>query len=81
VATDAAAVAYLQAEPGVAGTSPALTAQGDDPNIHIVIKPKGVGVPVMEGVRNYADDAAAAAGGVPLNGVYRTGNALKIRIV
>jgi hypothetical protein len=28
---------------------------------------------------NYADDAAAAAGGVPLLGVYRTGSILKVR--
>ena len=31
-------------------------------------------------VDNYADDTAAAAGGVPLNGVYRTGSVLKIRV-
>jgi len=30
---------------------------------------------------NYADDTAAAAGGVPLGGVYRNGNFLMIRIV
>ena len=30
---------------------------------------------------NYADDTAAAAGGVPLGGVYHTSGALKIRIV
>jgi hypothetical protein len=30
---------------------------------------------------NYADDAAAAAGGVPLYGVYRSGNMLLVRIV
>ena len=29
----------------------------------------------------YADDTAAAGGGVPINGLYRTGNAVKIRIV
>lgn len=29
---------------------------------------------------DYANDAAAAAGGVPINGVYRTGGALKVRI-
>jgi hypothetical protein len=31
-------------------------------------------------VSDYANDAAAAAGGVPLNGVYRTGSVLKIRV-
>jgi hypothetical protein len=29
---------------------------------------------------DYANDAAAAAGGVPINGVYRTAGALKVRI-
>jgi hypothetical protein len=29
---------------------------------------------------NYADDAAAATGGIPLGGVYHTSGALKIRI-
>jgi hypothetical protein len=27
----------------------------------------------------YADDAAAATGGVPINGIYRSGSAIKIR--
>lgn len=30
---------------------------------------------------DFADDAAAAAGGVPLNRIYRTGNVLKLRLV
>jgi hypothetical protein len=44
------------------------------------------GTPVMkrgltiEGLGDYADDAAAATGGVPVNGVYRTGSVLKIRV-
>ena len=28
----------------------------------------------------YADDATAAAGGVPVGGIYRTGSALKVRV-
>ena len=35
----------------------------------------------LAAIGNYADDTAAAAGGVPLNGLYRTGSALKIRTV
>lgn len=31
-------------------------------------------------VNDYADDTAAAAGGVPLGGLYRTGSAMKIRV-
>ena len=30
---------------------------------------------------NYANDTAAAAGGIPLGGLYRTGNAIQIRLV
>ena len=30
--------------------------------------------------KNYADDTAAAAGGVPLGGLYRSGNFIAIRI-
>lgn len=31
-------------------------------------------------LKDFPDDAAAAAGGVPLNGFYRTANAVKIRV-
>lgn len=38
------------------------------------------GTPYFKGtIENHADDAAAASGGIPVNGLYRTGNALKIR--
>ncbi len=30
---------------------------------------------------NYANDTAAAAGGVPLGGIYRNGNVIQIRLV
>jgi hypothetical protein len=36
--------------------------------------------PLIAGLLDYADDAAAAAGGVPVEGLYRTGSALKIRV-
>jgi hypothetical protein len=29
----------------------------------------------------YVDDAAAAAGGIPLGGIYRSGNVVVVRIV
>ena len=34
----------------------------------------------ISGVVDAADDTAAASAGVPVNGIYRTGNALKIRV-
>jgi hypothetical protein len=44
----------------------------------ISISAKQLVVPTLG---NYADDAAAAAGGVPLNGLYRNGNVVQVRIV
>lgn len=35
---------------------------------------------ILNTVNRYASDAAAAADGLPLGGVYRTGNALQIRL-
>lgn len=35
------------------------------------------GMPLTE----YADDAAAAVGGIPINGLYRTGSAVKVRVL
>jgi hypothetical protein len=32
-------------------------------------------------VRQFADDTAAAAGGIPLGGIYRTGNVVVVRVV
>ena len=32
------------------------------------------------GIANYTDDTAAAAGGVVIGGIYRTGNDLKVRL-
>lgn len=34
----------------------------------------------LPGLGDYADDAAAALGGVPVDGVYRTGSVLKVRV-
>lgn len=31
-------------------------------------------------LEDYADDTAAAAGGVPVNGLYRTGSTIKVRV-
>lgn len=36
--------------------------------------------PSVSGLGNYADDAAASAGGVPVGGVYRNGSQLMIRV-
>ncbi len=39
-----------------------------------------LGQKLLTGIIEYADDAAAATGGIPVTGVYRTGSALKIRV-
>jgi hypothetical protein len=36
--------------------------------------------PSITGLADYADDTAAAAGNVPVNGLYRTGSVIKIRV-
>ena len=43
---------------------------------------KHVNAPVVTvgSLGNYTDDAAAAAAGVPINGLYRTGSAVMVRV-
>lgn len=41
---------------------------------------KTLSAPKLTGLGDYADDTAAAAGGVAVGGVYRTGSALKVRV-
>lgn len=47
---------------------------------HIRLAPKGAGGSVkIDNLGNYANDAAAATGGVPLSGLYRNGSTLQVR--
>jgi hypothetical protein len=41
---------------------------------------KTLAAPKLSGLGDYADDSAAASGGVPVSGIYRTGSALKVRV-
>lgn len=41
---------------------------------------KTLEAPKFSGLGNYVDDAAAAAGGVPVGGMYRNGSALMVRV-
>jgi hypothetical protein len=34
----------------------------------------------LANVRNFANDAAAAAGGIPVGGIYRNGSVVQIRV-
>lgn len=42
---------------------------------------KTLDAPSITGLGDFADDAAASSGGVPLSGFYRTGSVLKVRVV
>jgi hypothetical protein len=42
---------------------------------------KTLDAPKLTGLGNYANDAAAATGGVPVTGVYRNGSVLMVRVV
>ena len=41
---------------------------------------KTLAAPLLSGLTDAVDDAAAATAGVPVGGVYRTGSALKVRV-
>lgn len=41
---------------------------------------KTLNAPKLTGLGNYADDSAAAAGGVPVGGVYRDGSVVMVRV-
>ena len=45
-----------------------------------VLSNKTLAAPKVSGLGNYADDAAAAAGGVAVGSVYRNGSALMVRV-
>lgn len=73
---------YLGIKPGIAGAGVRIQARGSA-NAGIAIEPNGTGnvyIPIAS-VPNYADDVAAAAGGLSVGAIYRTGSLLKIRAV
>lgn len=41
---------------------------------------KTLATPKISGLGDFADDTAAAAGGVPVTGLYRTGSVVKVRV-
>jgi hypothetical protein len=79
----ASAVNWAEIQGSIAGTGVRIGAAGSDTNINVRIVPKGstasVEIPVGN-VRAFANDAAAATGGVPVGGLYRIGNAIQIRL-
>lgn len=78
----ASCVAGIQISPAAAGAHPSVEAVGDADDVNLLLRPKGSGVVMVPitYVREYADDTAAAAGGVIVGGTYRTGSVMKIRV-
>lgn len=66
----------------VTGAKPSLYAAGDDTDVDMLLAPKGSGSVVLSGLRNFANDAAAAAASppVPIGGTYRNGSVLMTRV-
>lgn len=64
------------------GQGARVTASGPGANVNLNLTPKGDGNVVipLSSIRSYGSDAGAAAGGVPIGGLYRNGNALMIRL-
>lgn len=58
---------------------PALVLQLYAPSLDSVVRALAAGV--LGPFVNAANDGAAAAAGVPINGLYRNGNAVQIRLV
>lgn len=66
---------------GVAGQGATIATLGSDANINLILFPKGTGSVVITGLisRDYADDTAAAAGGVSIGGLYHNAGVVRVR--
>ncbi len=64
------------------GSSARVAAGGPGTNIDLELRPKGSGRIVIDlnNLISYGSDAGAAAGGVPIGGLYRSGSDIKVRI-
>jgi hypothetical protein len=77
------AASNIAVEAGSSGQGAKLTTRGVASDITMTLAPKGNGWVSFGALANcpeYADDTAAAAGGLNIGGIYRTGSALKVRI-
>lgn len=74
--------ATLVLDGGTASAPPRIFVEGAAANIGLRFEPKGTGklsAPIAN-VPDFADDTAAASGGVAVGEFYRTGSAIKIRV-
>ena len=82
----ASAVNYVSINAGTTGGAVTLGANGSDTNVNLYFCPKGSGTNQFTGgaqifnLGNYANDSAAAAGGVQVDCLYRNGSVLMIRV-
>jgi hypothetical protein len=79
--SNAGANIYVEAGP-IGGTA-TVGSRGANANITLTLAPKGTGWLAFGSIANcpaYADDAAAAAGGLGIGAIYRTGSNLKVRV-
>lgn len=76
------AVNYLDITPGVSGQAVQIGVASAEANAGLFLSAKGTGAIIMspDAVRNYADDAAAASGGIPVGGIYHVAGDVRIRI-
>jgi hypothetical protein len=73
----------IEVRASMAGSAPRIIPKGADPDIGLILNPKGNGkliVPLVN-IPAFSSDTAAAAGGVPVGGFYRIGNALQVRVL
>lgn len=81
---DESAANYFAFYSALAGSGVRILAGGSDTNVNISIEPKGLGNVVIpiDRMRNFANDAAAAAAtpAVPVGGLYRNGSVVQIRV-
>ena len=63
------------------GAGAKIAAGGPGANVNLELAPKGNGAVVIDlaNLRSYGSDAGAAAGGVPVGGLYRSGNTVMVR--
>lgn len=82
VLTPASTANRARAVGGTAGNPATIDATGSDTLVWLALRGKGAaGITLPSEISlNYANDSAAATGGVPVGGVYHTSGTLKIRL-
>lgn len=82
IGATASAVNFPMVRGSATGSPVELSAQGLDADIGVRLLPKGAGTLELPSLvsRNYATDASAAAGGIPVGGLYHNAGAVRVRL-